>query len=93
MRRKVLIELEPTLSSCIETLAKKEYNRVLGNILRGESEDEGLSERLETLRLFLESADFNELRSKYEGFLEEGKRVIFRIYLTDGKPAYELIIR
>jgi hypothetical protein len=90
---KVYIELEPTLSSCIETLVKREYKQVLNTILKAKTEDEELSERLEVLRLFLESTDFGAPRSQYEKYLEEGKKVRFRIYSTKGKVSYKLVIQ
>lgn len=51
-----------------------------------------LAERLETLRLFLESADFSKLRSESEKHLVEGRRVKFILYLEKGKPKYEMKI-
>ena len=92
VRKQVVIEVEPSLSSCIETLAKREYKQTLNHILRTEIEDEELSERLELLRLFLESTDFGVLRSQYETYLEEGKKVKFRIYSTKGKVHHKLIV-
>ena len=86
------IELKPDLSSCIETLSKKEYERILYLLLRQEVMDEGLLERLEVLRLFLESTDFGHLRSQYEGYLTEGKKVTFLIYPEDDAVRYKLII-
>jgi hypothetical protein len=59
----VPIELKPNLSSCIETLSKREYEQTLNLLLKKGSVDEELGERLEVLRLFLESADFGHLRS------------------------------
>lgn len=47
--------------------------------------DEELGEKLEVLRLFLESTDFGQLRSQYEGYLTEGKEVTFLIYPEEGK--------
>jgi hypothetical protein len=44
-------------------LSKKEYERTLNLLLKERGIDEGLGERLEVLRLFLESADFGHLRS------------------------------
>lgn len=90
---KVLIELEPNLSSCIETLAKREYEKLLSILLKTGAEDEALSERLEVLRLFLESTDFSALRSQYEKYLEEGKRVKFRIYAARGRVQCKLTVR
>ena len=88
----VPIELKPNLSSCIETLSKKEYERTLNLLLKERGIDEGLGERLEVLRLFLESADFGHLRSQYEGYLTEGKKVTFLIYPEEGKVSYKLIV-
>ena len=84
------IELKPDLSSCIETLSKKEYERTLNLLLKKGPVDEELGERLEVLRLFLESTDFGHLRSQYEGHLMEGKRVTFLIYPKAGKANYKL---
>ncbi len=86
------IELKPNLSCCIETLSKQEYERVLNLLLKKRPLDEGLGERLEVLRLFLESTDFGHLRSQYERYLEEGKKVTFLIYPEEGKAGYKLIV-
>jgi len=88
----VPIELKPSLLSCIETLSKKEYERTLDLLLIKGPVDEELGERLEVLRLFLESADFGHLRSQYEGYLTEGKKVTFLIYPEEGKVSYKLIV-
>ena len=88
----VPIELKPNLSSCIETLSKKEYERTLNLLLKKRGVDEELGEKLEVLRLFLESTDFGHLRSQYEGYLTEGKKVTFLIYPEEGKVSYQLIV-
>jgi hypothetical protein len=88
----VTIELQPDLSHCIETLSKIEYERTLNLLLKKTPIDEELGERLETLRLFLESTDFAYLRGKYEEYLIKGKKVKFIIYNTDGKVDYKIII-
>jgi hypothetical protein len=88
----VCIELKPNLASCIETLSKKEYERTLHLLLKEGCVDEGLMERLEILRLFLESADFGHLRCQYEGYLTEGRKVTFLIYPEKGKARYKLIV-
>jgi hypothetical protein len=88
----VPIELKPDLSNCIETLSKKEYERTLNLLLKEGSVDGKLGERLEVLKLFLESADFGHLRSQYEGYLTEGKKVTFLIYPEKGKASYKLIV-
>jgi hypothetical protein len=88
----VLIELKPNLSHCIETLSKKEYERTLNLLLKKGSLDEELGERLEVLRLFLESTDFGYLRSQYERYLIEGKEVKFLIYPEEGKVSYKMVV-
>ena len=88
----VCIDLKPNLSSCIETLSKKEYERTLNLLLKEKCIDEGLGERLEVLRLFLESADFGHLRSQYEGYLTEGKKVTFLIFPEEGRVSYKVIV-
>jgi hypothetical protein len=88
----VCIKLKPNLSSCIETVSKNEYERTLNLLLKEGSVDERLGERLEVLRLFLESADFGHLRSQYEGYLTEGKEVTFLIYPEEEKVSYKLIV-
>jgi hypothetical protein len=88
----VCIELKPDLSSCIETLSKKEYERTLNLLLKEGSVNEELGERLEVLRLFLESTDFGRLRGQYERYLTEGKKVTFLIYPEGGKVGYQMIV-
>ena len=93
VKKKVFIELEPDLSSCIENLAEREYKQALNTLLKTGTEDAELSERLEMLRLFLELTDFGALRSRYEKYLEEGKKVKFMIYSRKGKVNYKLTAR
>lgn len=84
------VELIPELDHCIETVAKKEHASVLKQLLaRGERNRE-LEEKLEILRIFLESMDFKQLRSAYERQLMEGKRVRYVVYLDNGVPKYEM---
>jgi len=86
----VCIELKPNPSSCIENLSKKEYERTLSLLLKEGHANEELGERLEVLRLFLESTDFGHLRSQYESYLTEGRKVTFLIYPEKGKVNYKL---
>ena len=88
----VCLELKPSLSSCIETLSKKEYEQTLSLLLKEGHAEEELGERLEVLRLFLESVDFGHLRSQYEGYLMEGRQVTFLIYPEAGKVSYKLVV-
>jgi hypothetical protein len=85
----VCVELKPNLSSCIETLSNKEYERTLNLLLKEGCVDEGFMEKLEILRLFLESTDFSELRSQYEAYLAAGREVTFLIYYEKGKMNYK----
>lgn len=84
------IELEPDLSSCVQTLAKREYDRLTRELLMSEEEDEELQGRLETLRIFLESTDFGALRSRYEPYLVEGRRVRFTLRQAADKAEYRM---
>jgi hypothetical protein len=90
---KVYVELEPTPSTCIETLARRAYEQTLSRILEEQGEGEDLLERLELLRLFLESTDFGHLRSQYERYLTEGRRVKFIIHSSEGKVSYEFMVQ
>lgn len=82
------IKLEPNLSHCIETVAKREYERVLNLLLKAKEEDAQLAEELELLRLFLELADFGQLRSQCDKYLLAGKRVWVRITSISFPPKY-----
>jgi len=75
----------------VETKAKRQYNQVLNELLK-KGEQEELAEKLEMLRLFLESTDFSKLRSESEKHLVEGRKVKFILYLEEGKPKYEMKI-
>ena len=86
------IELEPELNCCIETSAKREYERGLREVLNGKESPE-LTERMEVLRAFLEDADFKKLRGEYEPYLTQGKEVRFIIYLEKGEPKYNFEVK
>jgi len=84
------IELTPQLGNCVETVAKREYQETLRKLLAaGEGNDE-LRERIELLRIFLETADFSKLRHESEKYLVEGKKVKFVVYFEEGKPKYDM---
>jgi hypothetical protein len=86
----VEIRLEPDLSSCVQTLAKREYDRLTRELLTSDEEDAELQESLETLRVFLESTDFSELRGRYEPYLVEGRRVRFTLRQAADKAEYQM---
>ncbi|MFO8100914.1 MAG: hypothetical protein R6U37_01915 [Dehalococcoidia bacterium] len=87
------IEFEPTLEHCIQTLARQEYDRIMRRLLETGEKDEVLGERLLMLKDFLESADFNRLRSSYEPYLTEGKKAIFRLSPGENGTEYQLEIK
>ena len=87
----VYIEIEPELSACVETKARQEYEKTLSEVLK-KGEEGKLLEKLEILRLFLETTDFSGLRKEYERYLLQGKRVKFILHLVKGKPKYEVEI-
>jgi len=84
------IELVPDLSSCIETVARREHERTAQELLSTEAPSEELMDRAETLRLFLESADLRGLRAESEKHLLEGREVRFVVSLRDGAVQYNM---
>jgi hypothetical protein len=84
------IELVPDLDHCIETVAKKKYAELSQMLLDSKSGDIEMVEKLETLRLFLETADFRKLRSESEKQMVEGKSIGFTVYLKDQALKYEM---
>ena len=84
------IELIPDLTCCIETVARREHAAGLKQLLTPGKGTRELEEKLEILRLFLERADFRQLRSESERQLTEGKRVRFLVYLEESMPRYEI---
>ena len=84
------IELVPDLSSCIETTARREHERVTQELLSTEAPSEELMDRAETLRLFLETADLRGLRAESEKHLLEGREVTFVVSLRDGAVQYNM---
>ena len=84
------IELRPTLSHCVESAAKEEYESSLGKYLWAHGHDKSLQERLELVLAFLQSVDFRQLRCESEKHLVEGKDVRFVLYMEEGEPRYEM---
>ncbi len=87
------IELIPTLSHCIETVAKAEYERSMRQLLAGINDSQQLSERVEVLAGFLRTADFRKLRAESEKYLLEEKMVKFLVYQEDGAVKYRIEAR
>ncbi len=85
-----MIELAPSLSNCIHTITKREYEVTLGRLLSSESENEQLKEKLELLTILLKELDFKQLRRESEKHILSGKKVKFIFYLKNGMPKYEM---
>ena len=74
------VELIPDLSHCIETVARREHTAVSTQLLTLDKRNKEMEEKLEILRLFLETANFKKLRAESEKRLMEGKKVKFMVY-------------
>lgn len=86
----IRIELTPTLSHCIETIAKREYWKSVDEYLKKRKGDKKLEEKIELLRVFLETADFGTLRGQSEKHIINGERVKFTLSIKNDKPLYEM---
>jgi hypothetical protein len=86
----VKIELIPTLDLCIEGTARQEYKKSADEYMLKGKKDRKLEEKIELLRMFLETADFRKLRAESEKHLIEGKKVRFILTSEKGKPRYEM---
>jgi len=84
------VELVPDLYHCIETVARKEYEDTLKQLLGTRETDEELKERLEILRLFIQTMDFKKLRAESEHYLLTGRKVRFILYLKDCALKYHM---
>jgi hypothetical protein len=86
----IRIELVPTLSHCIETMAKREYWKSVDEYLKKRNEDRTFEEKIELLRSFLETADFGILRRQSEKHIIDGKKVKFILSVKNGKQRYKM---
>jgi hypothetical protein len=86
----VNIELTPTLDLCIEGTARQEYLKSTDEYMRRGNKDKKLEEKMELLRMFLETVDFRKLRADSEKYLVEGKTVKFILTSAKGNPEYEM---
>ena len=87
----VQIELTPDLSHCIETVARKEFEKLARGYLQDDKTDSDFEDKVELLRSFLESADFRKLRKQSEGYLLKGQEVKFILYREHGKAKYKML--
>jgi len=84
------VELFPDLEHCIETTARMEHGKTVGQLMASIKVNKKLSEKAEILRIFLETADFKKLRSESEKYLLNSKDVEFVIYLENGVAKYRI---
>jgi hypothetical protein len=80
------IVLEPTLSKCVETLAKERYWALVneyGRRIGKEGVLEDLECQIETLRNFLEHMNVAEYRRLTEAHLEKGRKVRLVLEMID----------
>lgn len=83
------LTLVPTLEACIETQAKQFYNEILRELLK-DPDNVLLQQKLEIVKLFLETADFSGLRSESEKHLVENKKIVFTVWEENGKILWEM---
>ena len=88
----IQIVLTPTVSHCIETVAKREYWKNVNTYLKKRKGNKRLEGEIELLRFFLETADFAKLRRQSEEHILHGKQVKFILSIKNKKLLYEMII-
>ena len=92
------IDLEPRSSTrdvpakCIKCLAEQKLDNCLRDLLQSEGENPERYQGYEALLAFLKSPESEKLRAESERHLAEGKHVIVRISIEEGKFRYELQI-
>jgi hypothetical protein len=84
------MELFPTLDLCIEGTARQEYLKSVDEYMQQAKKSRKLEEKIELLRVFLETMDFRKLRAESERYLMEGKDVRFILTSEKGKSKYEM---
>ena len=89
----IRIVLTPTVSHCIEAVAKREYWKNVNNYLKKRKEDKRLEGKIELLRSFIETADFANLRGQSEEHILHGKQVTFIISIKNKKLLSEMTVK
>jgi len=87
-----IITLAPTFDCCIETTARKKYAELSGILLGNKTDNPETEEKLELLRLFLETADLKKLRAESEKYLISGHNVQFIVYFDKDALQYKMHI-
>lgn len=85
------IELIPNLEHCIETTARKEYQRLMLEYLGGKGASD-FEDKIELLRTFLETSDFRQLRKESEAELLKEKKVKFILQMDNGEFIYQMVV-
>ena len=88
----IQIILTPTVSHCIETVAKREYWKNVNTYLKKRKGNKRLEEKIELLRSFLETADFYNLRKQSEEHILNGKQVQFIVSVKNKKLLHEMTV-
>ena len=87
----VQIELIPNMEHCIETTARKEYQRLMLEYLGGKGAPD-FEDKIDLLRMFLETSDFRKLRKESEAELLQGKKVKFILQLDKADFSYHMVV-
>jgi len=85
------IELIPNLEHCIETTAKKEYQRLMLEYLGGKGAPD-FEDKIDMLRTFLETADFRKLRKESEAELLKNGKVKFILWMDKADLSYKMVV-
>jgi hypothetical protein len=86
----LLLELVPTLSQCIETVARKRHDETVRQLLTSGKHNRKLLETAALLKNFLETANFKKLRAESEALLTAGREVKFVLRFDSGTLTYEM---
>ncbi|MCD6599382.1 MAG: hypothetical protein J7L19_02260 [Dehalococcoidia bacterium] len=86
------VELLPSLSHCIETVAREKFWNLVNKCMENAQENKEMGSNIELLKAFLESMDFKKLRRESEEYLTQGRAVKFTVYWKAGKPSYNMIV-
>ncbi len=85
------LELVPTLSQCIQTVAKKRHEETVRRLLTSEKNNRRLLETAALLKNFLETANFKKLRAESEALLTEGRKVKFVLRFDSGNLTFDML--
>jgi len=84
------VELVPTLSQCIETVAKRRHEETVRQLLTSGKHNRKLLQTAALLKNFLETADFKKLRAESEALLTKGQKVKFILRFDSGNLTFEM---